>query len=471
MGETDAEKIRRILDPKILKAQIRESLAKLDKMGESGGGIPWWPGGTPSPHMTLYVLDGLSRTLDLGVDVPKGIMHGAWNYLHRYYEREIVPRAFERGCCRETVTLLGYVLSNYPDIYWGGNAFTKEERERMLDFSFKHWKGYSPLLKSYLALTLHRKGRQEDAKLVFDSVMDSAISDPDLGTYWVPENRPWLWYNDTIENHAFTLRALSELYPEDGRRQGIVQWILLDKKMNHWKSTRATAEVIYSLVQFLEQEDQLGVREEVLVEVGDHQRTFVFEPHEYTGKKNQWVFEEEEVTPDMGTITVEKDTPGLLFASATWHFSTEKLPEKGEGDFFSVDRFYFRRFHDGEGVDPSTHSEMARRSRWEINLKYSFPYARSMRRSTYTSEIPGCRLRTRDLDLRFPLANRALGYYEEVRDSGANFFFEWLPVGEYTFKYRLRAATAGKFRVGPGHGAEYVRTGIRGLLRRPGRGG
>ena len=42
-----------------------------------------------------------------------------------------------------------------------------------------------------------------------------------------------------------------------------------------------------------------------------------------------------------------------------------------------------------------------------------------------------------------------IGWYEEVRDSGTNFFFEWLPAGEYTFKYRLRANMAGAFRVGP----------------------
>lgn len=39
--------------------------------------------------------------------------------------------------------------------------------------------------------------------------------------------------------------------------------------------------------------------------------------------------------------------------------------------------------------------------------------------------------------------------YEETRDSGANFFFEGLPAGEYTFKYRLRANLAGEFRSGP----------------------
>ncbi len=45
--------------------------------------------------------------------------------------------------------------------------------------------------------------------------------------------------------------------------------------------------------------------------------------------------------------------------------------------------------------------------------------------------------------------NLGIGWYEEIRDSGANFFFEWLPAGEYTFTYRLRANMAGTFRVGP----------------------
>src|SRR5581483_5328014 len=45
--------------------------------------------------------------------------------------------------------------------------------------------------------------------------------------------------------------------------------------------------------------------------------------------------------------------------------------------------------------------------------------------------------------------NLGIGWYEEVRDSGANFFFETLPAGEYTFKYRVRASMAGTFKVGP----------------------
>jgi uncharacterized protein YfaS (alpha-2-macroglobulin family) len=42
-----------------------------------------------------------------------------------------------------------------------------------------------------------------------------------------------------------------------------------------------------------------------------------------------------------------------------------------------------------------------------------------------------------------------IAWYQETRDSGTDFFFEQLPAGEYTLKYRLRAATAGSFRAAP----------------------
>ena len=57
-----------------------------------------------------------------------------------------------------------------------------------------------------------------------------------------------------------------------------------------------------------------------------------------------------------------------------------------------------------------------------------------------------------------------IAWYEETRDSATNFFFERLPVGEYTFKYRLRANMAGTFRVGPGDGPVHVRARVQRLL-------
>ena len=220
----------------------------------------------------------------------------------------------------------------------------------MLDFSFKHWKDHSPYLKGYLSLTLKRAARPKDADLVWASVMDSAKTTVDGGTSWAPEDRGWLWYNDTIETHAFALRTLMELAPADARSEGLVQWLFLNKKLNHWKSTRATSEVIYSVAWFLKKTGALGVRETITAEACGTKTTFTFEPDKYTGKKNQLVIAGDKLGPECATVRATKGGKGMAFASATWHFSTEKMPEKGDGDLFAVERTYFKREKKGEEV-------------------------------------------------------------------------------------------------------------------------
>jgi uncharacterized protein YfaS (alpha-2-macroglobulin family) len=448
-GDEGIDDLVKVLDPKVAGAQRDAALAKLTKTQTSFGAFPWWPGGPPSPYMTLYILYGFSKGLEFGVDVPKDVVVRAWAYMHRHYLDELVDAMIGLDCCWEFITYLNFVLSQYPDDSWTGGVFTADERQRMLEFSFGHWREHSPLIKGYLALTLERAGRHDDAVLVFESVMDSAKTERDLGTYWAPEDRAWFWYNDTIETHAFALRVLSELDPDDERRHGLVQWLLLNKKLGHWKSTRATAEVISSMVHYLDAEDGLGVRENATVTVGPRVTEMVFEPDAYTGARNRVVVPGPEVDPEtMSTVVVEKDSKGFAFASATWHFSTERLPEEARGDLFAVTRQYFQRFNDGdrwvlrpladgETVEPGDQVEV----HLSIRAKHAaeFVHLRDPRGAGFEPE-------TLHSQYKWDLG---IGWYEEVRDSGTNFFFEWLPAGEYTFTYRLRANMSGAFKVGP----------------------
>jgi uncharacterized protein YfaS (alpha-2-macroglobulin family) len=448
-GAEKPEDLAKVLDPRIAKATREEALAKLAKAQTSLGAFPWWPGGPPSPYMTLYAVSGMSKAREFGVDVPKDMVKKAFAYLHRHYLDEWVRDSMKCDCGWEFVTFLGYVLTTYPDDSWTGGVFTAAERQQMLDFSFRHWKDHSPYLKGYLALTLQRRGRPADARLVWDSVMDSAKTDADTGTSWAPEDRAWLWYNDTIETHAFALRTLAELAPRDPRREGLVQWLFLHKKLNHWSSTRSTAEVLYALAHYLQQENQLGVREEATVRVGTETRSFVFEPDAYTGKAAQVVVPGPRVDAERASaVVVEKTTPGMLLASATWHYATDRLPSDEAGDLFAVSRRYFRRENRAgtwtlvpiaEGAALATGDEVEVQLSLRAKQAAEYVHLRDPRGAGFepVTLVSGFKWQT------------GLGLYEEVRDSGQNFFFEWLPAGEYTFRYRIRAATAGRFRVGP----------------------
>jgi alpha-2-macroglobulin len=448
-GDTGDNVMLDVLDPRVATAQRADALAKLAKAQTASGGFPWWAGGPPSPYITLYIMYGLAKAGEFGVEVPRAMVQQGWVYLARHFRDEYVAHMVKDDCCWEFLTFMDYVASCYADPAWMRDALTAAERKQILDFSFKHWREHSPYLKSMLALTLARAGRQADAKLVFDSVMDAARTTRDEGTFWAAEDRSWLWYNDTIETHAFALRTLVELQPSDPRRDGLVQWLLLNKKLNHWKSTRATAEVLYALTRVLEAEGALAVRETVDVTVGDRRGHFDFEPDAYTGKAAQMVVGGPDIDPrTSATIVVEKSGKGLAFASATWNFSTEKLPEQERGDFFGVSRRYFRRESTAKGFVLTPLAEGAVVAVGdEIEVQLSL---RTRHEAEYVHlrdpRPAGCEPVSLRSDFRWSLG---IGYYEEVRDSGTNFFFEQLPVGEYPFSYRLRAAVGGTFKVAP----------------------
>jgi uncharacterized protein YfaS (alpha-2-macroglobulin family) len=150
----------------------------------------------------------------------------------------------------------------------------------------------------------------------------------------------------------------------------------------------------------------------------------------------------------MATTVVSKETPGLAFATATWSFSTERLPERGDGDLFAVERTFYRRVLRGDEwvLEPLAEgAPLAVGDQVEVELRI---VARHAAEYVHLRDPRGSGFEPQSLrsGWRWDLGVAA---YEEVRDSGSNIFFEWLPAGEYTFRHRVRAAMEGTFRVAP----------------------
>ncbi len=440
----------RLLDPEVARSGREEAIARLERAQLPSGAFPWFPGGPPSPYMTLYLMYGFAKAATMGVEVPREMVQRGWAYLAEDFRTHwLADLRRGDGCCHEYLTFLAFVASSYPDTEWAGAALTAAERREILDRSFAKWREHAPMTKLMLAMALARMERGDDAERVLASVLDSAVTTRDEGTFWRPEERSWLWYRDTIETHAWALRAVLEVTPDEPRRHGLVQWLFLNRQLNHWKSTRATAEVLWSVAEYLEREGGIARREEIGVAVAGREERFVFLPERFTGKEARLIVPGAQLAAaGEPTVEVAKETPGLAFASATWHFSTERPPAEGRGDLFAVERSYFRRLRqEGEPVlvPLAAGSPLAVGDEIEVHLALA-------------SRMPAEYVHLRDprpaglepdrseSGWRYDLG---VARYEEVRDSGANFFFEALPAGEYTLKYRLRAATAGVFRAGP----------------------
>ncbi|MBN2054947.1 hypothetical protein JW905_08490 [bacterium] len=438
-----------VLRPEIAAAHRNAALLKLEKAQMDNGAFPWWSGGPASPYMTIYMLYGLAKAEEFSVPVPRAMAAKACTYLGEYYRDHYEPEKEQLPGGLHFITFLNYVLSCFPDESYYGGGFSMADRRRMLDFSFTWWRDLSPYAKAHLALTLQRMDRPEEARLVLGAIMDSAKTAPDQGVFWAPEERGWLWYNDRIESHAMILRALMEIQPEDEKIDGLVLWLFLNKKMHQWKSTRATAEVLYSLIHYLKAEDALAVRRTATVTLGDRLETMVFAPDDYDEIKQRLVVPGDEVEPaGMSEAVVTCTGQGHMFASMNWHYSTEKLPEEARGDFLQVTREYFLRtlegdrmllkpLKDGYALQVGDEVEV----HLSITAKHPMEYIhlQDPRGAGFEPVNPTSRYRW---DL-------GISWYEELRDSATNFFFEWLPQGEFPFRYRLRATTAGIFKTAP----------------------
>ena len=442
----------------------RQGPRSADRQGHARGGagqararrrrrsarFPWWPGGPPSPYMTLYILYGISKAREFGVDVPKDMVQKALAYLHRHYRDEWVRDSMKCDCGWEFVTFLNYVLTSYPDDSLDGRGLHRRPSARRCSTS-RSATG-SSTRRTSRATSRSRcsaRGRPADARLVWDSVMDSAKTDADTGTFWAPEDRAWLWYNDTIETHAFALRTLAELAPRDPRRDGLVQWLFLNKKLNHWKSTRGTAEVIYALVHYLKQEGQLGVREDATVEVGHGDAIVRLRARRVHGQGDQVVIPGRAGRRRSGPRRSSSRRPrrGCSSRRPPGTSRPSGCPTRGRATS-SRCRGATSGARAGPGRGRSCRSPRARSwpGRRGRGAALAAREARGRVRAPARSARRG--LRAGHPRLRVQVGP-GLGLYEEMRDSGDNFFFEWLPAGEYTFRYRLRAATAGRFRVGP----------------------
>ena len=231
-----------------------------------------------------------------------------------------------------------------------------------------------------------------------------------------------------------------------------MQWLFLHKKLNHWSSTRGTAEVLYALAHYLKQEGQLGVREEATVRVGAARRSrSSSSPTAYTGKAQPGRGARRRAWTPRATsaVVVEKTTPGMMFASATWHYSTDRLPDGGARRPLRGLAPVLPAREPARDVDPDAarrgRGAGARATRWRCSSRS----ARSTRPSTCTCATRAARgFEPVTLGLRLQVGP-GLGLYEEVRDSGDELLLRVAPRRRVHLQYRIRAATAGRFRVGP----------------------
>ncbi len=431
-----------MLDPKIVEAQKETNFNKLKSAQLANGAFPWWPGGKPDPYITLYVLSGLAEARRYGVSVPKDMIQKALRFVNKEIPLLLKPEERELAL----VSFAAYVVTSYSPEEFSEAKKGSEAASSWVVFLERHIHAMTPLGKAYLAYTYLHLGDKKKAKNVLDMAMDGTREDPIAGVYWTPEKYSWVWYSDTVEKHAFFLRTLQELRPEDKRIPGMVQWLLFSRKGTVWKSTKASVAAVYALLDYLNKRGALASDETFKVKWGKKTYSVVVKADDWLDEPIRWQGTGFEITPRMSRAEVEKEGPGLAFASMTWTYSTDQIPEASSPGMLELRRKFYRRVKEGDAyhLKPiKSGGKVAVGDQIEVQLRintrsqFEYMHLKDLKAAGFEAET-----------LLSGWKYDPLWFYEEPRDSLTNFFMSWLPHGEYILRYRLRPTKPGVYRIG-----------------------
>ncbi len=431
-----------MLDPKIVEEQKRINFDKLKAAQLANGAFPWWPGGRPDPYITLYVLAGLAEARRYGVEVSKDMIQKALRYVNK--EIPLLLKAEERAL--SIVSYAAYVVTSYPPEEFSEAKKGYQAAKSWVVFLERHIHALTPFGKAYLAYTYLRLGDREKAESILDMAMDGVREDPIAGVYWTPEKYSWVWYSDTVEKHAFFLRTLQELRPEDKRIPGMVQWLLFSRKGTVWKSTKASVAAVYALLDYLNQRGALASDETFKVKWGKKTYSEVVKADDWLDEPIRWQETGFEITQEMSKAVIDKEGPGLAFASMTWIYSTDQIPEASSPGMLELKRKFYRRVKEGDSyhLKPiKSGEEVAVGDQIEVQLKintrsqFEYMHLKDLKAAGFEAET-----------LLSGWKYDPLWFYEEPRDSLTNFFISWLPHGEYILRYRLKPTKPGVYRIG-----------------------
>lgn len=430
-----------MLDPKVVAAGKEDAFYKLKAYQNSDGSFPWFPGGHPSLYMTLYALEGFAEASRYGVDVPEDMAKRALTYVLAEIPAHLKPEEEQTSL----VLYAAYVVTSFP-ASWPESKTALTYAKVWADYADKHANAMTAFGKAYAAYVYLRLGEKAKAESYLARAMDGARSDDIAGVYWTPEKISWLWYNDTVEKHAFILRTLLAVHPKDPKIAGMVRWLLFNRKANEWKSTKASAAAIYSLLDVMKSKGSLDKAENYSIKWGKVSETKELQPFDWVAAPLRWSKYGKEITPADLSPRVEKKGPGLAFAAFTGIYTTDKTAEESPAGLMNVSRQYFLRSKEGDvytlkplasgatvgvGDEIEVHLTVTTRSQFE------YVHLKDPKAAGFEAE-----------ELNSGWKWDQLGRYEEPRDSLTNFFVEWLPHGEYTLKYRLRPTTPGAYKLG-----------------------
>jgi uncharacterized protein YfaS (alpha-2-macroglobulin family) len=458
-SETERKKrVALLFDMNRMSKELASARKKLMQLQSSNGGFMWFKGMRDDRYITQHIVAGIGHLQHLNITNAKedremkSMLHRAVNYLDNRIREDY------EYLIKHKVDLSKNHLGYYQIHYFYARSFftdikVSSQNQKAFDYYFgqmkKYWLDNSRYSQGMIALALHRYGDKLIPADIVKSLKENALFHDELGMYW-KENIPgYYWYQAPIETHSLLLEVFNEVAKDKKSVDELRIWLLKQKQVQDWKTTKATAEACYALLLTGTDWTQTTA-DNIEIKLGD----ISFVPSKVQGLKveagtgyfkTSW--KENQVKPQMGNITVTKKDEGIGWGAVYWQYfeNLDKITAHETPLKLNKKLFIEKTSATGNVMVPLDKNHELKvgdkiivRIELRVDRSMEYVHMKDMRASCFEplNVISGYRYQG------------GLGYYESTGDAATNFFFDYLPKGTYVFEYPLRVFHTGDFSNG-----------------------
>ena len=457
-GKNETEQKKRIamlFDMNKMASEQNASIRKLKQLQTSNGGWPWFKGMPDDRYITQYIVSGLGhlRKLDpAATDDP--IVQQMITEAVRYMDARIVEdykRHIEKGKNRNKIEPVAniniyylYARSFFPEINMNKETTTAVNFYK--EQAAEKWVDQNKYLQGMIALALNRMDKNSTVpEAILKSLKETAINSEELGIYWKSNNNGWYWYQAPIETQSLLIEAFETLTNDRQMVDGMKLWLLKQKQVQHWPTTKATSEAVYALL--LSGSDWLSEQPEVKITLGEKTINTTEVSKEAGTGYFQKVYNEETITPSMGKVTVSKTGEGVSWGAVYWQYfeDLDKITPHQSPLQIKKELYVQRNSDTGPVMEPVKDASKLKigdklvvRLVVKTDRDMEYIHLKDMRAAGFEplNVLSGYKWKN------------GLGFYESTKDASTNFFFNWLPKGTHVLDYFLVVSQKGNFSNG-----------------------
>ncbi|MEC9080490.1 MAG: alpha-2-macroglobulin family protein, partial [Verrucomicrobiota bacterium] len=448
---TDESQARRnvgiLFDKNRLDTDAKQLFDQLKKAQNSDGSWSWMPGGRSNDYITLYVTIGFARLRHLGIeDVNISLAVKALSRLDNWIQKryDLINRQgdLDKNNLNHTIALYLYCRSFYlkdkplP-------AANKTAFEYFAGQGKKHWLTLdNRQSKAHVGIALHRLSDTETPADIVKSILEHSVTNEELGMFWRDTEQSWWWYRAPIETQAMMIEMFNEITQNKEAVRDCQVWLIKQKQTQAWKTTKATADAVYSIL--LGGDNLLASTKLVDVSLGGKK----VEPEKVEAGTGfyQQKFGRGEISSALGQVQMTKHDTGVAWGSIHWQYledMSKVTPHKATPLRLAKEIYIRENKKTGEVLNPLNRDlkpgdELVVRLILRTDRDMEFVHLNDQRGSGTEPINVLSRYKYQD----------GLAYYESTRDASSHFFIDYLPKGTYVFEYPVKVFHRGRYQTG-----------------------